>query len=137
MSIIPYKSEHLFRLQESEDHTFLIGADLAYSLETVPSFTYVNDDVVLGCAGMTPIWEGRALAWAFVSESIGPHFISVHRAVARFLEAQDLTRIEMAVEVDYEQGHRWALMLGFELEAVLMKSYLPNGADCSLYGRVK
>jgi len=76
------------------------------------------------------------LAWAFIGD-IGPStFLQVHRAVKQFLDECYVDRIEMTVDCDFPQGHRWARLLGFEMEAERMRRYTPDGRDCALYARL-
>jgi len=99
--------------------------------------TAFADDHVLGFAGIIPIWPGRAMAYAYITEyARNNKFIFVHRSVQRFLDDCYIKRIEMAVQCDFEQGNRWARMLGFKLEAERMEHYQPDGEDCALYARV-
>jgi len=56
--------------------------------------------------------------------------------VKRFLDGCYLHRIEMTVDCDFPQGHRWAKMLGFTMEAERMRGYRPDGGDCALYARL-
>ena len=42
----------------------------------------------------------------------------------------------MTVDCEFEQGHRWAKMLGFTMEAERMRAYRPDGGDVALYARV-
>jgi ribosomal protein S18 acetylase RimI-like enzyme len=140
MRVVAYEADHLRRLQLQESQAYLvdwIDGYLMASLEDVPSFSVMNGDTVLGCAGISPMWRGRGLAWAYISSDAGEHFMFIHRATARFLDAQTDRRIEMAVDVDFKEGHRWAQMLGFKLEAERMRGYLPSGGDCSLYARTQ
>ena len=101
-----------------------------------PSYTLRDGDRALVCAGIVHIWAGRAQAWSLVSGEAGRHFVRVVRGLARFLDAQDVVRIETAVDVDFAAGHRMVRLLGFEREG-RMRSYLRAGMDCDLYARVK
>jgi hypothetical protein len=102
------------------------------------AFTAMQDNgVPLGCAGVVHMWQGRGMAWAYLSKYAAEEkFILVHRAVRRFLSACYLQRIEMTVDCDFEPGHRWAKMLGFKMEAERMRAYRPDGGDCALYARI-
>jgi hypothetical protein len=63
--------------------------------------------------------------------------VRVTKMAKRFLDVCPIRRIEAAVVVDHGPGHRWAQLLGFELEAPLLRAYTPQGEDCSLYSRVR
>lgn len=116
----------------------LLETDRAKAIESDPySYTIMSGEKVLLCGGVTQYWPNRAEAWAIMDEGSTSEFIQVHRAVKKFLDSCTIKRIEAAVDVDFEAGHRWAELLGFELEAECLKAYLPNGRDCSLYARVR
>lgn len=101
-----------------------------------PAFAAVHDGRVLGAAGLLPQWEGRAIAWALLSDAAGPHMLAITRAVKRFLAMQGYGRVETWAEVHFEPAHRWLKMLGFEFEA-RVRAYTPQGGDACLYGRIK
>jgi len=90
---------------------------------------------VLGIAGVWQIEEHRVNAWAIIDRHIGTDYIHYHKAVKRFLEHCGYQRVEMAVEVNFEEAKRWAEMLGFKQEGFMHK-YFPNGNDAFLYARV-
>jgi hypothetical protein len=43
--------------------------------------------------------------------------------------------VELTVLKHFAAGHRWAKMLGFEIEAPLMRGYNPDGTDSVGYAR--
>lgn len=101
-----------------------------------PAFALVvGNNIVLGAAGIWVLENHRGLAWALISDTIGTDFIHFHKAVLNFLDNTNLQRVEMAVEVNFTQGVRWAKMLGFSLEG-LMHKYYPNGNDAYLFARI-
>jgi len=141
MNIEPYKASDLYNLDLQDGQAYLsdwVTVDQAKALEDNGwAYTGFVNDKPIACIGLLPIWQGRGMAWAYIScEAVGRQFIPIHKAVSRFLDACYLQRIEMTVDCEFEAGHRWARMLGFEMEAECMKSYRPDGGDCSLYARV-
>jgi len=107
------------------------------ALEQAPfAYSILKDKRAIACGGVAEYWPGRGEAWMLLSP-MGPDFLAVTRIVSRFLSVCPVNRIEAAVEVDFEPGHRWAKLLGFQLDAPLLRSYLVNGKDCSLYSRVR
>lgn len=101
------------------------------------SFAGVLEGRVLICAGLEQLWRNRSVVWTLISTKNKLDFIYVHKAAKRFLNlvATDI-RIEMHVIKDFKQGHRWARLLGFELEAACMKQFA-YGVDYSLYAMVR
>ena len=140
MLIIPYKAEHLsgLMLQAAQQYmqAYISEADTK-ALEQGYAYTGLDEGNVLICAGVMPIWQGRGLAWAYVAEHARAHMIALTRSVKQVLDTLPFDRIEAAVDVDFGQGHRWARLLGFELEVARMRKFRPDGGDAALYARVK
>ena len=138
--IVPFKAEHLgvIKLQNMQAHLTEWGTmEEGRGLETHPSYTAMIDGKAIGAAGIIHMWQGRAQAWAFLT-NIGPrHFLKAHNSVKQFLNACYVQRIEMTCDTDFPAAHRWAKSLGFHMEAERMKHYSPDGRDCSLYVRIR
>lgn len=140
MIVVPYKKEHMaaLKLQSAQ----LCNLDWmpegqAALLEGKTSFTALDGSEVLACAGHLEFWEGRVALWAFMAENIGNRFLAVHRSVKRYIDMLDCRRIEIEVAITFTQGHRWASMLGFQVENPRMHRYFPDGTDAVLYTRIK
>jgi len=112
-----------------------VKADLSGLSQKGFAWTGECDGQVMAIAGLMPIWENRALAWALIGELAGAHFAAIHRAIRKGITDSGFRRIEATVDVGFAQGHRWMTMLGFEMEGY-MKAYRPDGADMLLYARV-
>lgn len=140
MYVIPYRHYHIAALaiQEAQSYmTEIVKPDYAKALEVAgPAYTVMDGPNVLACAGLAECWETRAQAWTILGAVSGIKFVRLHKMVSRFLDMQSYTRIEMTVDHDFAQGHRWAKLLGFEWEG-LMRKYNPTGKDCDLYARVR
>lgn len=142
MEIVPFRAEHLFNIDVQESQQHLVGyitPELAKALEGSASFSAIADDgSVLACSGVQPMWDNRAIAWAYLRRDLGANFVKIHRAVKRFLDAYPCRRIEATVDEGFAEGVRWMGMLGFKLETPLpMAAYLPNGRGCYQFSRVK
>lgn len=141
MYVIPYRHFHIASLaiQEAQSSmSDIINPEYSKALELAgPAWTIMDGDQVMACAGLAKQWSNRAQAWTILSKYVtGTKFVRLHKMVARFLDMQDFTRIEMTVDHGFVQGHRWAELLGFQWEG-LMRKYNPDGQDCDLYARVK
>jgi hypothetical protein len=140
MEIVSFKAEHLTDLAAQPAQAQMsdkITPQTAAYLEGQSSFTALVDGRPIGAAGVLPQWEHRALAWAYLSVIPPRQFLLVHRAVEAFLESCYVPRLEMTVDCEFEQGHRWARLLGFTCEAERMARYTPEGRDCALYARIR
>lgn len=140
MHIEPFQPKHLeiLVLQPSQAAVSVFFDDeYGHALKAAgPCFTAIHEGEILACAGVVKQWENRAIAWGLISANAGKQFVRIHKAVQRFLEATEFKRVEAFVDSDFEPGHRWIKMLGFEYEGY-MKNFSPLGRDCLLYSRIK
>lgn len=142
VKVLKLKAEHLLELAAQEGNggmrSFMTPAYAAELEKAEHAYSAVSESGrVVACAGIAKYWPGRAEGWAFFDRRCKRDFLSIHRAVRKFLDGYPVRRIEAAVESGFEAGHRWALALGFELEAPRMRAYTPEGRDCALYARVR
>lgn len=140
MIVVPFKREHIEKMviqdnQQGLEH--LLTNDVYAVIENGESYTALDGDEVLACAGVIPLAPGRAGAWAYISGNVGSRMKFVTKAVKRFLDISQYRRIEMDVDCDFKQAHRWAKMLGFEMECERRRSFTPDGRDCALYAMVR
>lgn len=141
IQVVRFKAEHLSQLMEQEAtqylRAYLTPAHIAALEQSPHSMTGLADGRVVICGGVVEYWPNRGEAWAIIDQNCKEHFTAIHNAVKRFFEVCPLRRIEAAVDIGFEAGHRWMRLLGFELEAPVLRAYRPEGGDCSLYARVK
>lgn len=140
--LIAYKKEHVLPLVEQDINASiraLYKGGLAKTLESFTSVTGTYKGVPMVCGGVFKLWEGRACVWTVFNEQSKTCFVPVFRGIKTFLSLQlnEYRRLEITVPVDFEVGHRRALLLGFKQECALAKSFLPDGTDCSLYSMVR
>jgi hypothetical protein len=143
IEIVKFRSAHLQWLELQEAQAYL-SADIAkpengFLVEQAgQAFTAMDGGQVLACAGVVEVWAGRAVAWAFLSKNAGRHMMAIHRAVAGYLLASKVKRIEAWVDEGFEPGMRWLEMLGFRQETPEpMRAFRPDGGSCFLFARVK
>lgn len=140
MNVIPFRAEHFTALdiQPAQAHIRdLIKADELCAIEDQNAFTCVHGDKILACFGWVQLYPHRGSLWALLSASCGPHLVGMTRIAKRLVESLPLRRIEMEVDCEFEQGHRWARMLGFELEAERLRGYRMDGGDSAIYARIR
>lgn len=142
IEVVKYRAEHMKFLKEQPATAYLseyMSSDADLALESA-TYAYTAFSKATGkpilCAGVHEYWPGRGEGWAIFDVNCRREFFAVHSAVKRFLSVCPINRIEAAVDVDFEAGHRWVKALGFTLEAPVLKAYRPNGADCSLYALI-
>jgi|TARA_R110000796_G_scaffold46702_3_gene112962 hypothetical protein len=137
--IVPFESGHLHQLELQSAQAYLsdwVTVEQGDMLAEYPAYTAMKNGSPLAAAGVVPVWAHRSMAWAFISDTGPNDFMMVHRAVKGFLDVCYTNRIEMTVDCDFPQAHRWAKMLGFKMECERMEAYTPDGRDCALYARV-
>tara|TARA_R110000787_G_scaffold160287_4_gene273992 strand:- start:1341 stop:1763 length:423 start_codon:yes stop_codon:yes gene_type:complete len=139
MNIIPFEAEHvkLIKLQDKQLYlNAFVTMEQAEALEEHTSYSAEVDGQIIASSGIIPMWHGRGMAWAFLSEMGPRHFMGVHKAIKRALDNCYIQRIEITVDCDFPQAYRWANLLGFTMEAECMRAYTPDGRDCALFARV-
>lgn len=122
--VVPFKRWHYGWL---EMDTAVTESELI-QMEQQNSWTAVVDGSIVACAGTIVMWPGRHSAWAFMTAATAKHMRFITSAVLKNIEGLK-GRIEMTVQADFPAGHRWAKILGFRVEAPLLRAYGPDGAD--------
>ena len=116
---VPFKRWHLAWIEEagdSEGGFFSPDLGTLVALERMPNmWTMLWEDVPLLCGGTIQHWPGRHEAWAYLNKNTGRHMIYTTK-MAREKLAIPKGRIEFTVRRDFALGHRWARILGFEVE---------------------
>jgi len=139
MKIVDFEAKHLMsiKLQDAQRYEgSCIDQVLADQIVGSYAFTALEGDDVVGCGGIAELYTGRGLCWTYISQSAKPrNFLMVHRAVQAAIKNCPIKRLEMTVDCEFSQGHRWANQLGFTLETSRMRHYRPDGGDCAMYVR--
>lgn len=97
-------------------------------LEQQNSWTAVVDGSPVACGGTMEQWHGRHQAWMYLNVKSGKHMVLVTKAVLKNLK-KITGRVEFTVRSDFEQGHRWAKVLGFSVETPRLQAFGPAGED--------
>ncbi len=142
LELIPFKAEHLEHilsvgLKDEKITPFILPSHGASIEKMGGYFTITEDQVPLVIGGIKPFWKGRAEAWLLFSKYKTKKFMSLISLINKVIDDSPIKRIEMIIDSDFCEGARWAKILGFKLEAPLLKSYLPTGHDASLYAKVR
>jgi RimJ/RimL family protein N-acetyltransferase len=135
--VIPFEPEHLLALDLQDAQRGAVSPDLMGQAELCkasgPCWTVVDGERVTACAGFLIWWPGRATGWALIGKDVaGRGLLALTRVVRLALEESGLNRVDSHVEDGFEQGHRWAAILGATYEG-RMRKYCPNGKDAHLY----
>lgn len=98
-------------------------------METSNSWTLLADGKVTICGGTFVLWPGRHQGWTYLNAHTGRHMLSTTRKVKELMKLAGPGRIEMTVRADFTKGHRWAKMIGFEVETPVLRAFGPEGED--------
>jgi RimJ/RimL family protein N-acetyltransferase len=125
-------------VQERQLHSMLMAGD-DYKEELI-DHTLVcvgeMDGKIMIICGLTPIWEGRAVAWALISRHAPKHMLRITRRIQQFLKDAPFRRIEAQSDVNFEQAHKWLEILGFRQEG-FARGFYPDGGDAYLWSRLR
>ena len=141
MQIVRFLPIHLrgLRLQISQRTFDELIANPEYGTALAlggPCFTVMAGHPV-ACAGLQVFHPGRAEVWALLSRESRPFMRQMTRAARGFFDTCNYARLEINVATDFDAGHRWARMLGFEVEGPEKLAYARNGSSVIPYVRLK
>lgn len=140
MQITPFKAEDFLAIDPQPAQEWVRGQiklEQLRAIEGTTAWTGSVDGKPVWCFGWSEVYPTRALVWTYIGADAGPHLVAMHREAVRLLDAMPHKRIETEVDCDFEQGHRWVRMLGFELDAARLRGHRADGGDVALYARVK
>ena len=136
----PFKAEHLSALtvQEAQRWTMsYMPPSMMQLLEGLWSNTVFKDGRPICCGGVIEQRPDYGILWSFVGSDVTPHdFFHLHRLARLFIRSLPYRRLEMHVDCEFVNGHRWARALGFRCEAPRMRAFLLHGLDAALYARI-
>ena len=101
-----------------------------------PAFTVESNNSIIACIGVVEHHANRAEAWALLSENCGPYLRRITVAVFGWLRQCQYARVEANVAIDFNAGHKWAKLLGFEQEGQERKSFFHDGRSAITYVRL-
>lgn len=140
MRIAAFKAEdfHAMELQPAQAWVHAhVTPEQIKRVEGPNSWTGWVGDQVVWCFGWFEIYPTRAVVWALISAQAGPHFAAIHRFGRALVDSLPHKRLETEVDWDFEQGHRWMRMLGFELESPRRRAHRADGGDSAVYVRIR
>lgn len=136
-NVVPFKKWHYEWLGPAAEGAAVpvVPDEVLESMERGDSWTGVVDGDIVACAGTVQQWPGRYVAWAYLGLNSGPHMRWITRETDKHLSKMK-GRIELTVREDFDAGHRWAKLLGFEVETPRLRRYGPAGENHVGYVRV-
>ena len=140
-NVIPYKPGHMDFLEpkkvfEGCDFTRI---DEAAALPSSYAFTIINHNLPIAVVGITEFMPRVAEIWSVTSERVRECRLYFHKTCNDMIDEHQkklgLQRIQMTVEVGYDEGRDWALSLGFEQEGIMGKYDPVTGKSAFLFAR--
>jgi hypothetical protein len=138
---IPFKAEHFGPLELQPQQAWMkefMTVEKVRTIEGRYAVSIVKDGEIIACWGAAPIEEmDRALVWTYLGNKVDRYcFREMHHLGRRHLDVLPYKRLEAIVQCDHDEGHRWVVAMGFEIEAVRMRNF-KRGRDCALYARIQ
>ena len=127
MIIVPFLPMHLegFEPQDMQIEVLDYMSKIEYGeyLFNAGEASSLVDEKVIACAGLSQIHKYRAESWAIISKDIKPNqLLRFSKEIRNFFNKSPIKRIETTVLHSFENGHKWAKLLG-------MKNETPDGLD--------
>lgn len=137
-----FTAEHLRYLSpqagQRYDHAILLNTQYAEIVSNNFGLSGWEGSRCVGAAGVVPIFAHRAVAWAILSNDAAPYMLQIVRKARSYLAMTHYQRIEIAVRADFEEGHRFARLIGMQLETPEpMRKHGANGEDEMMYAVTK
>lgn len=142
MKVIPFIPAHLKDIKPHRHMQFieayLDSEEYANLLMSGDACTATVDGRVIACAGLISVGTSRLVAWALMTDETAKYMLPITREVNKAIDGRKEKRIETPVKHDFEQGHRWMRLLGFENETPNgMRCWGDDGETYDLYARCK
>lgn len=133
MILLSFKAEHARSIQLQQMQSLVRSEVKPEELEKTEAITGMVGDEVIFCFGRVRQWEGRWVVWAMLSNKANRHMVSITRAAKRALLVCS-GRVELVVQHEFQEAHRWAHMLGFQWHH-FEERFLPDEGDADIYVR--
>lgn len=141
MSIVPFKKEHFRAIEPQPAQRYVPATVDESALDALErngaSFTCVVGGAPVMCFGWSAIYPTRAVIWGYLSKDAGRHMVRLTRIGRGLVRDLNFKRLEIEVDCEFREGHRWARLLGFKPEVPRLEAYNAHGGDTTLYARIK
>lgn len=91
---------------------------------------------ILFCGGATEHHPGYASLWSVFAHHAGPALLEITRRARRMVADMPHGRVDCLVRSEFEQGMRWAWMIGLQSEG-RMRAYWSDGSDAMVFARIR
>lgn len=141
LTYLPCALEHISLIKpqsgEEKDKAHFMSPAFNHVLEKGMSLSFFAGSRCVGAGGIAPIFKHRAVAWTYLGADSGPYMHQITRKAREMFALYPADRIEMLVDYTHDAGHRWAKLLGFEVETARMRKSGIYGNDETMYVRIR
>lgn len=127
----PFKAEHVALLADYGEQEWLrpYFEEMALEAERGSAIAVFAQDDFIGCGGIVPVHDFRAVAWAIFMPGFPQHFLAVHLHTRTFLldKLKTFRRIEAYIDPEFFRAVRWVKALGFHCETDNKPYFFPDG----------
>jgi hypothetical protein len=141
MNFVAFEPRHITLIdgQEQQDYEAVIQPRTIeygkYLLASGPAISGVVGDEVIFCGGFVQAWPHRFIVWAVLSKNAHKYLIRITKGILRAAELhRGAGRFELIVRAGFEEGRRWAELLGFKYNN-FEQGFLPDRSDAFTYVR--
>lgn len=143
MRIEPMELADLLRLDvqpmQAAEHAVVVNRIESDGMPILNAQTIKKNGKPIICCGLIPFIPSHMIAWTFIAGSIGFDMVRatliIRSRLLVTMALDDIHRISCTVQTGWEDGARWARLLGFTLECT-MRCYGPYGRDYDLWAMV-
>lgn len=130
IKFIPFELVHLLDI-DLVDAGKLFALN-PYEIVKYPCFTVLLDDKVIAVGGCHPfLWNTRYNCWAFFRPESSKYMLRILKFTKNIIHNLDyIPRLECHVLQDFEQGNKFAKLLGFTLETENGCKNFTNKLEC-------
>lgn len=139
---LPAVPEHLERIQISNPEVLVhtnYTSIVATQIINCPAVTAFYDVTPVAIFGFVTLWNGVTESWLVADDNVRKRPLVLTKYA---IHAHDIAKISMGlhrqqitVKITDMRAYKWALALGFEVEAT-MRKYGPDGTDYYLMARI-
>jgi len=141
MTVEEFKLEHLENFEPTNAHKHMPLKQQFEIMKDDPNHHVlsIRKDGIIAIVGVHIFTAGVGEVYTFITDHIYKHNKDFHTTIINLIKYchRDLKlhRLQMAVEVGFGKGAKWAHSLGFRFEGT-MKAYSVDKKDHSLFARI-
>lgn len=137
LKIEPFSPDHATELEIQPAQKHVDNHLTLVDWNNLRGYTVFVGDKPIFCGGMFKMYGHRFVAWSLIAWNAGKYLRAIMRRINRYFRIfYRGCRIECTVDISFKAAHRFAKLLGFQLEAERMQQYEVDRRDMSLYAMI-